>query len=147
MSTPLENYVEQIFVLALQAQTDLSGVTVVAETADAAPGAAGNRITVKASPRQPVLPGLNPSTTRMSRIPVAVRVHLQTRDAATYQTWVASIEAAFADGATLPAGALAIVTASLPSACLYIDPTDEGDVEHSENIRQRGKTFNAIIAA
>ena len=137
--TSLENYCEQIEIILLQAQAALSGFQIVREMEDSA--ADKDRIVVKSSPREVALYGINQSTPVAWRFPVTVTLKLATRSKADFDTCIAAIEAA--NTGTPPSSAVTLATTAFPSG-VKIENTDQGEVAHGDNVRERTKAFNFI---
>jgi hypothetical protein len=142
MADPAQEIVESIAVLMLQAQGDLSGVTVVKSAADTKPGP--DRIVCKARTREVELSGLNLGTPKVARIPLEVIVKLSERNANKFEAWIAAVEAAFSPGASVPAGA-ATLAATLSSTLVRFEDTDEGSEDNSENVRTWMKVYNCLF--
>lgn len=140
----LEKSAESVEILLLQGQAALSGFSINHYDEDTDPDK--DRIIVKASPRQVSLPGKSLSEVRAWSIPVEITVHYMTRNATSYDTVIAAIEAANDDGSTPPAAAVTAATSAFPGGC-KIEDSDEGQNDHSDNSRTRSRTFNFIIGA
>ena len=135
--TSLENYCESIEVILLQAQTALSGFQIVREMEDSA--ADKDRIVVKCDPRKIAVisaDGIRPAAYQFD---VSVTLRLATRSSADFDTCIAAIEAAN-NSDTCPPAATAIAD-SVFTKGLVIYPTDEGEVAHGDNVRERTKVF------
>lgn len=145
MSVSAENYIEQIAVLILQGNESLSGYTVVRVNEETNPGV--NRIVVKAMPRQVELFGKDQRTPKAWRIPTEITVHReQGAGVSDFDTAIAGIQSAFASGATVPTEASDLAAGQFPAG-LHVEDTDDGEADHSENVRTRSKVFNWIAVA
>ncbi len=144
MSTPLENYAELLSQALLRQSAALLAIIptgrIFVQSSDAPPDTDNkDRIVCKASPRQPEVKGINPSTILVWRVPVEVSLFFSTDDAAKLQTAIAEIELAMA--AAPQTAALAIITAS---GIRCQDATEEGEFSTEDNGRKRSKTFNFL---
>ncbi len=144
MSTPLELYGEQLSQALLRQSGALlaiipTGRIFVQSEDTAADPANKDRIVCKATPRQPEVTGLNPSSVLVWRVPVEVALYYSTDDAAKLQTAICEIENAMA--AAPQTAALALITAS---GIRCQDPTPDGDFTNEDNGRKRSKTFHLL---
>lgn len=141
-ATSIENYVEQIFVLQLGGQADLSGVAIKRHDEDTE--AAKDRVTVKAEPREIAVEKPAGGAPVVWRVPVVVTAHLVTRSAATMDAYIAAIQAAFATGTAGVAAAVTLATAQFPNG-FKVEETDDGDRENADETRRRSKRFDVLI--
>lgn len=138
MSISLENYCEQIEALLLQGQTALAGVSIVRQDENSA--ARIDRIVVAHSPRETELFGPDGITPFIIRIPVAVTIHLVTRNVSEMDTILNALNSAQSSSA--PA-ALTLASTAFPGG-LFIRPTDTSSRKSSGNSRTESRTFDFI---
>ena len=100
----------------------------------------------KSSTRQVELAGITPSKPYIWGVNVSFDIHLAERDASKLDEWTAAVQSSLAFGSGIPTAAQTFANTNFPNGLQCYD-SDEGALEHSDNVRNRTKTFRFVTPA